>query len=102
MRPDGETAETRTVRDDGEGSPEEQRGGSGETSPSSPMTPTDASAVEQDFEALLADAHKERDEYLELAKRAQADFENYRKRMSSEVQDTLITVLSEKTLISVS
>jgi molecular chaperone GrpE len=35
---------------------------------------------------LLADTQRERDEYLELAKRAQADFENYRKRMAAEVQ----------------
>ena len=39
--------------------------------------------VEQDFDALLADTQRERDEYLELAKRAQADFENYRKRMAA-------------------
>jgi molecular chaperone GrpE len=34
----------------------------------------------------LADAQKEKDEYLELARRTQADFENFRKRMSAEVQ----------------
>jgi molecular chaperone GrpE len=38
--------------------------------------------VEDDLEALLS----ERDEYLDLAKRTKADFENYRKRMGSEVQ----------------
>jgi molecular chaperone GrpE len=38
--------------------------------------------VEHDLDALLG----ERDEYLDLAKRTKADFENYRKRMSSEVQ----------------
>lgn len=37
--------------------------------------------VEHDLDALLS----ERDEYLDLAKRAKADFENYRKRMSAEV-----------------
>jgi molecular chaperone GrpE len=37
--------------------------------------------VELDLDALAA----ERDEYLDLAKRAKADFENYRKRMSAEV-----------------
>jgi molecular chaperone GrpE len=42
--------------------------------------------VEKDLDALLADTQRERDEYLELAKRAQADFENYRKRMAEEVQ----------------
>ena len=38
--------------------------------------------VEQDLDALLADAEAKKDEYLELAKRTQADFENFRKRMS--------------------
>ena len=42
--------------------------------------------VEQDLDALLADAHRERDEYLDLAKRTKADFENFRKRMAGEVQ----------------
>jgi molecular chaperone GrpE len=45
-----------------------------------------AQTVEEDFEKLLADAHRERDEYLELAKRTKADFENFRKRMGQEVQ----------------
>jgi molecular chaperone GrpE len=38
--------------------------------------------VEHDLDALLS----ERDDYLELAKRTKADFENYRRRMSSELQ----------------
>ncbi|HJZ37389.1 MAG TPA: nucleotide exchange factor GrpE [Solirubrobacterales bacterium] len=42
--------------------------------------------VERDLGVLLADAEAKRDEYLELARRAQADFENYRKRMAAEVQ----------------
>ncbi len=42
--------------------------------------------VEKDLDALLADAEAKKDEYLELAKRTQADFENYRKRMAAEVQ----------------
>ena len=46
----------------------------------------DADQVERDFDALLADAQKERDEYLDLAKRTKADFENFRKRMTAEVQ----------------
>ena len=40
--------------------------------------------VEQDIDALLTDTVRERDEYLELAKRTQADFENYRKRVAKE------------------
>ncbi len=43
-------------------------------------------SVERDLDALLADAEAQKDEYLELAKRTQADFENYRKRMAAEVQ----------------
>jgi len=55
--------------------------------PPTPPPAGDASEqVEQDFDALLADAQRERDEYLEIAKRTKADFENYRKRMGSEVQ----------------
>ena len=57
---------------------------------STPPTPTppagDAAEVEKDFDALLADTQRERDEYLDLAKRTKADFENYRKRMAAEVQ----------------
>lgn len=42
--------------------------------------------MEQDLAALLSDAEAKRDEYLDLARRTQADFENYRKRMAGEVQ----------------
>jgi len=56
------------------------------TSPTGEASEDGARAVEEDFEKLLADAHRERDEYLELAQRTKADFENYRKRMSAEVQ----------------
>jgi molecular chaperone GrpE len=42
-------------------------------------------SVERDIDALLADTQRERDEYLDLAKRTKADFENFRKRMTSEV-----------------
>jgi molecular chaperone GrpE len=45
--------------------------------------------VEQDLDALLADVQRERDEYLDLAKRTKADFENYRKRMTAETAATL-------------
>jgi molecular chaperone GrpE len=43
--------------------------------------------VEQDLDALLADVKRERDEYLDLAQRAKADFENYRKRTAREAAD---------------
>jgi molecular chaperone GrpE len=45
-----------------------------------------AQEVEQDLARLLAEAEAKRDEYLDIARRAQADFENYRKRMAAEVQ----------------
>ena len=41
--------------------------------------------VEQDLDELLTKAQAERDEYLALAQRTQAEFENYRKRMGREV-----------------
>jgi molecular chaperone GrpE len=57
------------------------------STPSSSAPPADgAEQVEQDLDSLLAEAHKERDEYLELARRTKADFENFRKRMTAEVQ----------------
>jgi molecular chaperone GrpE len=42
--------------------------------------------VAEDLNVLLADAEAKRDEYLDIARRTQADFENYRKRMAAEVQ----------------
>ena len=41
-------------------------------------------APEADDEDPLAYAQRERDEYLDLARRSQADFENYRKRAAKE------------------
>ena len=46
-----------------------------------------AAAVEADFDALLAETKRERDEYLELAQRARADFENFRKRAARDAAD---------------
>jgi len=43
----------------------------------------DAEALAHDIDELLAKA-RERDEYLSLAQRTQADFENYRKRAAKE------------------
>jgi molecular chaperone GrpE len=43
--------------------------------------------VDADFDALLADVTRERDEYLQLAQRARADFENYRKRAARDASD---------------
>ncbi len=62
------------------------RAGSSSTPPSSGPPAGEADQVERDFDALLADAEAKKDEYLDIAKRTQADFENYRKRMAAEVQ----------------
>ncbi len=53
--------------------------------PESTPPAEDADQVETDLDALLTDTQRERDEYLDLAKRTKADFENFRKRMSAEV-----------------
>lgn len=44
-------------------------------------TPPADEAIEHDLDALL----DERDQYLDLAKRTKADFENFRKRMAADV-----------------
>ncbi len=61
-------------------------GGPASSPPAGEADGSGAQAVEADFDALLADAQRERDEYLELAKRTKADFENYRKRVAADVQ----------------
>jgi molecular chaperone GrpE len=48
-----------------------------------------AAVVEGDLDEL-SKTKKERDEYLELAQRAQADFENYRKRAAKEAADAAV------------
>jgi molecular chaperone GrpE len=47
-----------------------------------------ADQVERDLDEL-SEAKRERDEYLELARRTKADFENYRKRVSRETTEAL-------------
>src|SRR6476620_3746312 len=57
----------------------------------------DAEQVERDLDELNErraqtpppDLQRERDEYLELARRTKADFENYRKRVSKEASEAL-------------
>lgn len=69
----------------GSGSPSSQAAG-GDPDPVPPAGDDAEQDVERDLEALLGDAEAKRDEYLDIARRAQADFENYRKRMAAEVQ----------------
>jgi molecular chaperone GrpE len=47
-----------------------------------------AAQVSEDLDELGA-ARKERDEYLELAQRTRADFDNYRKRVARDAADAL-------------
>jgi molecular chaperone GrpE len=92
-RPGTPGREAEDVPVDGEAvpSPDDDRNltpseeGEGPTAPAQ-SAGASASPVEQDIAELLSDTRRERDEYLELAKRTQADFENYRKRMAAEVQ----------------
>jgi molecular chaperone GrpE len=49
----------------------------------------DRGTATSELEARLADAEAKRDEYLELAQRVQADFENFRKRAARE-QERLV------------
>jgi molecular chaperone GrpE len=63
--------------------PDPAASGAGETSfadAAAPPAPSEVKAVPSELEALTA----ERDKYLGLAQRAQADFDNYRKRMARE------------------
>ena len=59
---------------------------SGAVPPTAPPAGEASDQVEQDLEALLTDTQRERDEYLDLAKRTKADFENFRKRMAADVE----------------
>jgi molecular chaperone GrpE len=47
-----------------------------------------ASDVERDLDEL-GETKRERDEYLDLARRTKADFENYRKRVAKETSEAL-------------
>jgi len=61
-----------------------------EGEPAAPPASEEEQAVEQDLDSLVEDLKRERDEYLELAQRARADFENYRKRAAREGTDALL------------
>jgi molecular chaperone GrpE len=45
--------------------------------------------VEEEFGDLVATVRRERDEYLDMLRRVQADFENYKKRMLRQQSDHL-------------
>jgi molecular chaperone GrpE len=65
----------------GEGDPDVEEELDAETERPPPMEPESAEPADED---PLARAERERDEYLALAQRAQADFENYRKRAARD------------------
>jgi molecular chaperone GrpE len=46
-------------------------------------------ALEHDLDGVLVTAQRERDEYLDMLRRVQADFENYKKRMMRQQTDHL-------------
>jgi molecular chaperone GrpE len=80
-RPAGPVAEEGTSSSQAAGDVPTSTPPAGDASPQDPP----ATEVEKDLDALLLDTQRERDEYLDLAKRTKADFENYRKRMAAEV-----------------
>jgi molecular chaperone GrpE len=49
----------------------------------------DAERVEEDIALVAETARRERDEYLDMLRRVQADFENYKKRMLRQQTDLL-------------
>ena len=72
------TEETTTPATAEEEAPQE------EEAPAEQPTPEEEPQQEEQPQDPLAEAEAKRDEYLELAQRTQADFENYRKRMARE------------------
>jgi molecular chaperone GrpE len=54
-----------------------------------PGTVQEAEEAFEVADAALADAEKQRDEYLDSLRRLQADFENYKKRVSKQQSDQL-------------
>jgi molecular chaperone GrpE len=48
-----------------------------------------AEIVEEDLNEILDSARRERDEYLDMLRRVQADFENYKKRMMRQQTELL-------------
>lgn len=68
-----------------EASADESLGDPSQGAADEPADAGSSAQVEADLDSLLEDTRRERDEYLELAKRTKADFENFRKRMNAEV-----------------
>jgi molecular chaperone GrpE len=100
-------ADERTTGVGGAGAPEGKppRGDSGGGESAAPGTPSpaggdDAAEVQGDLNELVKTA-AQRDEYLALAQRTQADFENYRKRVAREsaaAQERGVSALAKELL----
>jgi len=81
---DAEVASTTDPATKPEDSPGAQATGEGEETDGADEAA--GSNVEQDLNALVEEARSQRDEYLQVAQRTKADFDNYRKRMAAESQ----------------
>jgi molecular chaperone GrpE len=87
LPPEEEDNRAHPAEPDASAKPVTSRDEAGE--PSGEEDPANESRIVEETEAVesedpLARAQRERDEYLDLARRAQADFENYRKRAAKE------------------
>jgi molecular chaperone GrpE len=80
---DAEVVEAEVEEDSGEELPPSADPGEPDAAPEDAAGSDSAAVVEQDLDELVS-AKRERDEYLELAQRTKADFENYRKRAERE------------------
>jgi len=86
---DAEVVSTTDPAPEGEApAPADESAASGDESEGSADESAEAN-VEEDLNALVEEARSERDEYLQLAQRTKADFDNYRKRMATESQAQL-------------
>lgn len=71
----------------GKSDPQTPHPPSSPTSDSVPQQGEEEKKFEADVTELVASLERERDEYLELARRTKADFENYRKRIDREARE---------------
>jgi molecular chaperone GrpE len=91
-QPPGEPAERSRPTDAPPSTEAEGASGAGDAERATAPAPEASGGAETDEEAAgptdpLAEARRERDEYLELAQRTRADFDNYRKRAVREAED---------------
>ncbi|MGD0320206.1 MAG: nucleotide exchange factor GrpE [Acidimicrobiales bacterium] len=85
----GEAKAERQVEVRGEPERAEEEGVSVEKAEADEGAALAAEVVQEDLEAALVLSRRERDEYFEMLRRLQADFENYKKRMLRHQTDLL-------------